>query len=148
MSIVTDWANLPYPHPRQLPNSDDIQHHKAIIEQMDRNIEDIEQSIRRLQTQLEEVRTQRANHVSYISPLRRLPTEVLSQIILMCIKDGKDVIEIAAICGRLREVAIGMSTLWSDISLRPIGYEFEGDSFKQYGSSKEVSYISDHMELC
>jgi hypothetical protein len=140
MNSVTDLANLPFPHPRELPTGDDVRHSKAIIEQLDRSIEDLEQSIICLQRQLQEVRQKRANYVSYISPLRRLPTEILSEIIGMRIDDGEDTLTIAGICSRLREVALGMTAIWSNITLRPTRSKNKSALIgRQYGFSKTVS---------
>jgi hypothetical protein len=108
-----DLANLPFPHPRELPTGDDIRHSKTIIEQLDKKIEDIEQTIGRLQVQLQEVQQKRTNYASYISPLRRLPTEILSEIVTICLDDGRDILTVAGICGRLREVALGMTAVRS-----------------------------------
>jgi hypothetical protein len=142
-SAIRDVANLPFPHPRQLPTGDEIRHSKSIIEDLDRNIEDLEQDIRRLQTRLHEVQRKRANYASYISPLRRLPTEILGEIVSFCIHNSVDITVVASICGRLREVALGMSRIWSNISLRCIKpkrgqltiYRF----YERYGSSESVS---------
>jgi hypothetical protein len=134
MSTVTDVANLPLP-PRQLPTADDVRQSKEIIEQLNQSIEDLEQSIRRLQEQLQEVRRKRANYVSYISPLRQLPTEILCKIISICVNDGGDIIKISAICNRLREVALGMAQIWSNITLGSVNLQGTyWPSSKQYGS--------------
>jgi hypothetical protein len=140
MSAVKEVANLPVPDPRQLPTGDDVRHSKTIIGHLDRTIEDLEQSIRQLQGQLHEVRRKRANHASYISPLRRLPTEILSEIISICIEEGVDILTMCGVCSRLRGVALGMAGIWSVITLRPTNsadkYRFIG---RQYGSSETVS---------
>jgi hypothetical protein len=145
-NTMENLANLPFSHPRQLPSGDDIPQIKAIIEQLDRNIENLEQNIRQLQTRIEELQQTRANCVSYISPFRRLPTEILIGIVSICIEDGADILTIAGVCGRLREVVAGMTGIWSNITLRPIhsGYypfrDIHGRHAKQYGSSVKVSY--------
>jgi hypothetical protein len=113
-----DLANLPFPHPRQLPTADNIQQSKLIIEHLDRNIEYLEHNIRQFQAQLREVRQKRANYVSYVSPLRRLPTGILRKIVYICLEDGEEITVMAGICSRLREVVIGMTRIWSHITLR------------------------------
>jgi hypothetical protein len=129
-----DLANLPFPHPRELPTGNDIRHSKKIIEQLDRKIEDLEQTIGRLQVQLQEVQRKRTNYASYISPLRRLPTEILSEIITIYVEDGEDILDVAGICSRLREVVLGMTAIWSDIKLR--SFDTTG---VYYGSYSNVS---------
>jgi hypothetical protein len=140
MSAVKEVANLPVPDPRQLPTGDDVRHSKTIIGHLDRTIEDLEQSIRRLQEQLQEAQRKRANYASYISPLRRLPTEILSEIISICIVGGTDILTMCGICSRLREVALGIARIWSNITLRPTHsanrYRLIG---RQYGSLEIVS---------
>jgi hypothetical protein len=146
MSAVTDVANLPLSH-RQLPTADDVRQSKTIIEHLDQSIEDLEQSIRRLQEQLHEVRRKRANYVSYISLLRRLPTEILCKIISIFVSDGGDIIKISAICNRLREVAVGMAQIWSNITLRSIDSQgMYWPSSKQYGS-RGVSFWRGYLIL-
>jgi hypothetical protein len=137
---MIDLANLPLPHPRQLPSGDDIRRSKSIIEQLDRNIEDLEQDIRQLQTRLQEVQHKRTNYASYISPLRRLPAEILSDIILKCLQNDMDITVMASISSRLREVALGMAGIWSNISLRGANHSIPAPRLiKRYGSSMNVS---------
>jgi hypothetical protein len=127
MSATTDWTDLPYAHPRQLPNEDDIRRTRSIIEQIDRSIEDLQRK--------------KAPYVSYIAPFRRLPTEILSEIISISIEDGADILVMAGICSRLREVVLGMAEIWGTIKLHSIDSEVRSwISNKQYGSSREVSY--------
>jgi hypothetical protein len=137
---MIDLMNLPFPHPRQLPNGDDIRRSKSIIEQLDRNIEDLEQDIQQLQTRLQEVQRKRTNYASYISPLRRLPAEILSEIIGICLHNDVEITVVAGICSRLREVVLGMAGIWSDISIRT-NYPIPSSPFdKRYGYSMFASY--------
>jgi hypothetical protein len=124
MSSMTDLMNLPFPHPRELPTGDDVRHSKVIIKQLDQNIEDLEQNIGRLQEQIREIQRKKANYISYISPLTRLPIGVLSEIISICLESGVDVTIMSAICGRLREAVLGMAGLWTHILLRPLDHTF------------------------
>jgi hypothetical protein len=121
-----------------LPTEEDIRQSKLIIKQLDQNLEDSMQKIRQLQTQIQEVRRTRASYVSYLSSLRRLPEEVLREIITLCINSGVDVTVMAAICGRLREVVLGMASLWSKLSLRPFD-----DRNEYYVWSINVGYSLD-----
>jgi hypothetical protein len=147
MSTVTDVANLPFPYPRQLPTGDNVRETKAIIKQLDRSIENIEQGIRKLQEQLQEVRRKRANYVSYISPLRRLPTEILCNIIGIHIGDGENILKIARICSRLREVALGMARIWSNIALRSTDSRARYWLSNVHYGSRGVSYWRDYLNL-
>jgi CII-binding regulator of phage lambda lysogenization HflD len=137
MSAMVDLINLSLPHPRQLPSREDIRHSKSIIDQLDQTIENLEQNIKQLQMQLQEAQRKRANYVSYISPLRRLPTEILSEIIDICIKGGVSVIKMASICTRMREVILGMAGIWRNISLRP----------KPSGMTYKIHYFEHSTEV-
>jgi hypothetical protein len=136
MSEVIDVANLPVPDPKQLPTGDNVRHTKTIIEELDQSIEHLEQDIKRLHEQLQEVRRKRANYVSYISPLRRLPTEILCNIIGICIEGGVDILTLSEICSRLRQAALGMAGIWSNITLHCVTkYPIFG---QKYGSFETV----------
>jgi hypothetical protein len=137
MSTTTNLSNLSCPHPRGLPTEEDIRQSKLIIKQLDQSIEELIQKIRQLHTQIQEVQQTRASYVSYLSPLRRLPEEVLREIITMCINNGADVTVMAGICSRLREVVLGMASLWSKLSLRPFD-----DRKRYYVWSIDVGYRS------
>ncbi|CAG8700103.1 4243_t:CDS:2, partial [Acaulospora colombiana] len=134
-------ASLPFPHPRQFPSEDDIRQTKLIIGQLDRKIEDLENDIKKLQTQLQQVQRKRTNYASYISPLRRLPTELLSMIIKIYLKEFGEITTIASVCSRLREVVLGMAGFWSNISLRDIEPKEGGHYMRRingrYGCSVE-----------
>ncbi|PVG01771.1 hypothetical protein CPB86DRAFT_57866 [Serendipita vermifera] len=143
MNKMTDLANLPFPHPRQFPTKDDIQHTNSIIEGLDRKIKGLESDISKLQTQLQQIQQKRVNYASYISPLRRLPTELLSTIVGIYLKQGGEITKIASVCSRLREVVLGMAGIWSNISLRDMkptpGYIALDLLDQYYGSSSKVS---------
>jgi hypothetical protein len=129
-----DLKTSQLPHPRQLPSEDGVRQAKSTIRQLDQNIEDLERSMTQLRRRIEELQQQRANYVSYISPLRRLPTEILSEIIMICVQKHVDLTVIAAICSRLRDVVLGMSRLWSHIEIPKV------EPYQCYGQSHSVSY--------
>ncbi|PVG01773.1 hypothetical protein CPB86DRAFT_57893 [Serendipita vermifera] len=141
MNKMTDLADLPFPHPRHFPSKDDIRHTKLIIGHLDRKIEDLESDISKLQAQLQQIQRTRVNYASYISPLRRLPTELLSVIIDIYLKQYGEITIIASVCSRLREVALGMAEVWSDIKLLELKSmrdpRYKLISGRHYGSSFE-----------
>jgi hypothetical protein len=117
---MADLANLPCPHPRtQFPTNEEVLLGNSVIKELDQDIELLQVELIRLQTRLESLQQKRANYASYFSPLRRLPTEIMSEIIDICITNGVDIMTIAGVCARLRDVTLGMTTIWSKISLRP-----------------------------
>jgi hypothetical protein len=128
---MADLANLPCPHPReQFPTKEEVLLGKSVIKELDRDIDLLQVEISRLQNQLESLQGRRANYASYMSPLRRLPTEILREIVSICVDQGIDILTIAGLNARFRDVALGMATLWSKISLRPdeIHLEYEKES--------------------
>jgi hypothetical protein len=115
--------SLPYPHPRHCPTRSEVVSHKKLIEGLERDIESTQNEIVQLQARLQHLQTAKANHASYIAPLRRLPVELLSEIIDICIQDGVSRTTLIQICGTLREVVIGSSSFWNDILLESVhGY--------------------------
>ncbi|PVG01776.1 hypothetical protein CPB86DRAFT_781146 [Serendipita vermifera] len=55
---------------------------------------------------------------SYVAPFQRLPTEILCKLITICTYNGVDITTIASVCSRLHHGALGMTTMWSKLSLR------------------------------
>lgn len=55
---------------------------------------------------------------SYVAPFQRLPTEILYKLITICTYNGVDITTIASVCSRLRHAALGMTTMWSKLSVR------------------------------
>jgi hypothetical protein len=157
---MTSLANLPWPYPRgQLPTKEEVLLGKSVIKELDRDIDLLQFEISRLQNLLESLQGRRANYASYISPLRRLPTEILREIISICIDQGIDILTIAGLNARFRYAALGMATLWSKISLRPGQIDLEDDEesrercfhcsrdkdmrvCRHYYGSEEVSLLS------
>jgi hypothetical protein len=111
---------LPFPHPRSCPAQADILLHQNAIRSLEEDMIKIENEISKLQARLRHLRQQKANHASYISPFRRLPQEILHQIVYICLYDGVKLATLTQICGILRDVVVGMSALWNDILLLPI----------------------------
>jgi hypothetical protein len=157
---MTDLVDLPCPHPRQqFPTKEEVLRLKPLIERLNKDTYLLQVEVNRLQTQLESLQRKRANYASYISPLRRLPTEILREIISTCIDQGIDILTIAGLNARFRDAALGMATLWSKISLRPGQIDLEDDEeyrkrcfycsrdkgmriCRHYYGSEEVSLLS------
>jgi hypothetical protein len=139
----TELASLPLLEPSQQSTVKESLPGKTTIDQLDQEIAVLKSEVSKLQAKLHDLELQRANYAYQISPLRRIPTEILSEIICLCLYDGEDIIKMAGICSRLREVALGMTTVWSKITLQTVepikNYEYSSDSIKgSYGSSPEV----------
>jgi hypothetical protein len=110
---------LPFPHPRSCPAQADIPLHQNMIKNLEEDITAIENEISSLQTRLRHLQQRKANHVSYISTFRRLPSEILSEIVYICLHDGVNLTALTQTCGTLRDVVVGMSDLWNEILLLP-----------------------------
>jgi hypothetical protein len=156
---MADLAELPCPHPRgKFPTQEEILLSKPVIEALDQDIKVLQVEMKSLKKRLESLQRKRANYASYVSPLRRLPTEILSEIIRICVDDGVDITTIAGLSARLRKTALGMATMWSKVSLRPEEIDLEDDEesrercgrcessrvryCRHYYGSEEVSLLS------
>lgn len=73
---------------------------------LDRDIEAIETTISQLQTKCQGIRRRRANYLSYLAPIRKLPNELMAQIIGFYVEEGEPITTIAQVCHRFREVAL------------------------------------------
>jgi hypothetical protein len=105
-------SELPFPHPRQRASADEIRYSKNAIAKLDKDIEDLE-------AKLQDLRRKRANYESYIAPIRRMPAEILSEIIHFCLQNGIRLSVMTQICGYFRDVILGMTSIWSNILLVP-----------------------------
>jgi hypothetical protein len=101
----------------RLPTTEEIHFGKSTIHEMDIEIENLEARIRYL-------RQKRAVYASCISPFRRLPTEILSEIVDHSLNLGIDITTITQICTRVRNAAFGMTTIWRSIKLQPDSWHY------------------------
>ncbi|CAG8742520.1 5924_t:CDS:2, partial [Acaulospora colombiana] len=104
---------------------------------LDLEIIDIENEISTLQNRLRLLQRRRANHASYISSLRRLPPEILVEIVYMCLYGGVNITTLTQICGNIRDAITGMSSLWSHIKLVPP----KGGQYVCWGSTVEPDSV-------
>jgi hypothetical protein len=142
---MTNLETFSITNPRSIPSTDEIRLSNSVIKILDKDIEDLEVQLEALQNRLQNLRQRRANYASYISSFRRLPTELLRDILNICLLNGQDILVFTQVCSRLREVAIGMTHIWSKISLRSmerIQRYRRTSSWRCYGSSSEVSCSS------
>ncbi|KIK52728.1 hypothetical protein GYMLUDRAFT_233298 [Collybiopsis luxurians FD-317 M1] len=108
----------------------------------DRDLEDYESEIARLQTQLvyveaqrERLRDYRTKLRSLRSPIRRIPNEVLSRIFEFAYYDSHSPIKdlptfaISAVCMRWRSFALSSPALWSRLSWKILSSNAPTDEF-------------------
>jgi hypothetical protein len=117
---MEDSVTLPLPHPRTCPTRAEVFVHKNVLKSLEKDIFDTTNEINRLQAHLLYLQQRKANHTSYISPLRCLPTEILNEIVHKCLDNGIKLTTLTQICGTIRNIVVGTSTLWKDILIRAI----------------------------
>jgi hypothetical protein len=124
-----DQSYLAYPHSRQYPTAAEVSFNKKIIYDIDQEMEDVNEQIKALQLRLQLLRKRRNNHASYISPLRRLPQEIITNIFHICLEKCISFMVMTRICGTIRDVVNGMSDFWSRILLG-FRYRYDIDSVR------------------
>jgi hypothetical protein len=127
---MNDSESLPFPHPRHCPTVAEISFSKKLTQDLDREIAEIEEEISDIQKRLQllqgrikPLQRKRDNHASYISPFRRLPTEIIRIIVHMCLGGGVKLGVMTQICGTIRDIVTGMSDIWSRITLDPESWD-------------------------
>ncbi|KAG2143781.1 uncharacterized protein EDB93DRAFT_1154734 [Suillus bovinus] len=137
--LETPYSQTTFPHPSHCAIELDDQSINAIItdrrQQLDATLRDIwslesvVDKINNLHRQLTEQKDKLISsitlHKRFISPLWRLPTEVLSHIFIHCLPEDKypspalmrAPILLTRICRRWREVAVGTPSLWCRLNV-------------------------------
>jgi hypothetical protein len=67
--------------------------------------------------------------MSYISPLRRLPREIINNLVHICLDEGVELTVMTQICGTIRDIVHGMPDIWSRIILG-FGYRYDVESVR------------------
>ncbi|PVG01794.1 hypothetical protein CPB86DRAFT_870858 [Serendipita vermifera] len=118
---------IPLPHPRRNPSATEIRWCKNAIKNISEEISSLENQTHEPTTRLVLLQQQRNNYASYISPFRRLPQEILNEILSICIDNGDYFATLMRICGTIRHVVIGMSSVWTKVVL-PADYSHKCDT--------------------
>jgi hypothetical protein len=111
--------DLPSPLPRRRPLPEEILITKNEIENLENSIEVLEGRIQDLQKELHHLRRRKQNYESFISPLKRLPTELVRTIVEKCIHDEISIQILSQICGYIRDIVIGIPSIWCHIHIVP-----------------------------
>ncbi|KAK1231651.1 hypothetical protein PQX77_005217 [Marasmius sp. AFHP31] len=99
-----------------------------------------------------------------LSPIQRMPPEILTEIFMLCVMDIKnlhameDIMMISVVCGRWRELALSVPALWSRIDLS-IGRSCREDSnyprmrryaetFLERSGNAQLAVALEWPELC
>jgi hypothetical protein len=134
----------PFPRQGNYPTQAEVLFHKNAIKSLEQDISNIEDEISRLHARLRCLQQKKANHASYISPLRRLPPEILGEIIYICLYNGIKLTTLTQICGSFRDVVVGMSNLWNEILLFTTCRPRRNTFFKPW--VREYFYIQVHTK--
>jgi hypothetical protein len=132
---------IPNPHPRRLPTDEELKHCFSVVGDMDRQIAQIKERIEDLQMQLETLTATRMNHLSFISPIKRLPPELISEICETCVKAGISPLVLGQVCGRFREIVNRTGELWSRIHVT------DGSGWSDYWGGEEY-WMNEKVNPC
>jgi hypothetical protein len=108
---MADIPSLSILAARLLPTADEVYYGEQVIGAID-------QEIIKLELQIQDLRRKKGVYASWMSPFRRLLTEILREILAMALKGGTKLTTVTRICSRLRYIVFGMSQFWNDIRLR------------------------------
>jgi hypothetical protein len=117
-NIVDSSLDLSFPHPRHQPTRAEVLSCKTRIHVLEKCIEDLQNDNNQPKDRLCALQLRRRNYVSYISPLRCLPEEIIRKIVYLCLHKYVQLVTVMHICGTFRDNVINMSTLWSRIEVK------------------------------
>jgi hypothetical protein len=106
---------LSTPHPRRVPTTIEIQHCVTTVGNLNAEIGDLQDQSEKVQRRLRTLERQRLNHLSFMSPLRCLPPEIIIEVCKACIDAGITPFLLSRICGRFCDVILNAKVLWSHI---------------------------------
>ena len=131
------------PHPQRLPSPDEIIHNLAKIREADSRIKQLAAQIQELQQSLKETQRDRDIRLSFLSPFRRLPPELLGQIAVCCLaaKGGPKPSQLNQVSKPLRAAVNGMKTLWSTIWLKAKDSKSEWEVSSSIAFDAETQYF-------
>jgi hypothetical protein len=110
--------DLQHPHPSHRPTAEQYRSKKTVIDELDRELQNIESEVERSQARVTFLQDKKRNLLSYFSPLRCLPNEILREIIDHCRHNGTEPATLAQICGVFRGILLGIPSIWSKIQLK------------------------------
>ncbi|PVG01791.1 hypothetical protein CPB86DRAFT_870856 [Serendipita vermifera] len=131
---------IPLPHPRHNPSRTEILWCQSAIKDLSGEISSLESQIRELTSRLVPLQKKRDNYASYISPFRRLPPEILTEIVTICLDRGVKLATMTQICGTVRNVVIGIPSVWSKLVVIP------NDAYKYSTLGKIRCVTEEHIK--
>ncbi|KAF9560630.1 hypothetical protein CPC08DRAFT_665167 [Agrocybe pediades] len=121
-----------YLHTNYVPNNIDRSHIQQLLSEPEQSLRRLNNEIERLQTVLNDLQGQRDalglvihEHYRLLTPIRRLPDDMLSEIFLWCLPDKHNAVMSAAeaplllgrVCSRWRYVAYRTPRLWESLHI-------------------------------
>lgn len=108
------------------------EHTTELLERYSAELSDAEQELRMAQAALDELEQHHSDHLAslkslqaFISPTRRLSSEILSLIFLNLVELDASPLTVAAVCKKWRSVALEMKSLWTKLVIpAAIGPQF------------------------
>ncbi|PVG01753.1 hypothetical protein CPB86DRAFT_781128, partial [Serendipita vermifera] len=98
---MMDLRDFPTSMAGQVPTTHGAQHRKASIDEIDNEAIDLEGRIL-------DLRQEKATYACHVSAFRRVPTELLREIIKDSLKLGVKIGTLTQICSRFRDVMFGL----------------------------------------
>ncbi|PVF95804.1 hypothetical protein CPB86DRAFT_561877 [Serendipita vermifera] len=127
------------PHPRQCPTRAEMASGKQEIQRLDQELTNLKTQIEGLQAQFARLQRERDNYASYISPFRCLPTEILTEIVHLCLENRVPHGDLMKTCGTIRNVVNGTPTFWNKIQICP--------NFRYHPSKGHHCSTTEHLDF-
>ncbi|KAF7299768.1 hypothetical protein HMN09_00982700 [Mycena chlorophos] len=107
------------------PNDAEIAEIRSLLESPRIRLRELEDNIRQFQTQRDELVAHIATHEALLSPIRRVPVDILQEIFLACLPEGRNCVMSAndaplllgRVCSHWRTLAYQTPALWTRLHI-------------------------------
>ncbi|KAJ2932341.1 hypothetical protein H1R20_g4750, partial [Candolleomyces eurysporus] len=121
---------------------------------LQQEIENLQSKIAELKSQLQELEKELPQHVAVLSPVRRIPVEVLGRIFSLALpttlddNDREQLLDFCLVCKLWRDAALAAEWLWSRVRVETSRNSFEKivSWYKKSGKSPKSLEVA--IELC
>lgn len=107
------------PHPRRIPTAEEVRGILREVEELDGELKTLRGQILFLERRVSDLQDKRAKRVSFISPYRRLPQELLIKIATIYIDEGGSPHTLNRVSSSMREAVNSIKSLWGTIHIVP-----------------------------
>ncbi|KAJ7069440.1 hypothetical protein C8F01DRAFT_514026 [Mycena amicta] len=112
-------------HTNYCPTDDELAEIKALLVQPRIRLQDLDETIRQLQTERDKLAAHIAAHEALISPIRRIPLDMLQEIFVTCLPTERNSamsaseapVLLGRICTHWRTVAFQTPSLWARVHI-------------------------------